>query len=166
MRITMIFVMLFLAGCAATGPIYNEEVVHADKNSATLVIYRPNVYAYSLQRAGIEVNGKNECDLYTGSFFIKSDIMANEVNLSASQWSMPGTSRLRFKVEKGKIYYILMTMNYAQINAGVIGGLIGQLAVEATNDENQASGPYVFTLIEENMAKEQLKQIRLDEKCK
>ena len=57
--------MLFINGCAATGPIFNNQVA-ADINSGILYIYRPYEFRGSAGSPYIYINGQYKDTLNTG----------------------------------------------------------------------------------------------------
>lgn len=106
---------------------------------------------------GIDVNGISACKLHPGSFFIIN--AQKEVNISSSVWDMPGTSNISFKIEPKKIYYVRMDSSAGKQGAGALGGLVGALVAEGITKEN---GPFLFTLMDEKQAKEELYNLRQD----
>lgn len=158
-----LILLLFLTACSATGPEFKDVSIPVSKDSATVVIYRPK--ATPLFGEGgmysVEVNGQEKCMLHNSAFLV-ADKLSGVVNVSSSVWSEPGTTRIKFQTRPGKISYVRMQMNDSRQATAILTGYVGLWITEGVSSQ---SGPFVFTLVEESQAKEELKALRLEEKC-
>lgn len=154
----MILTLLMLAGCAANGIEFNESEI-PKTNGATIVVYRP--MAYLGAGAGlytVGVNGNDACRLHPGSFFLVNDAIG-KTEVTASIWSDPGTSRIPINAKSGEIYYIKMEPNDVKQAAAMGAGLVGLLIAEGISS---TSGPFIFTEIDDNQAKNELSGLKQD----
>lgn len=153
-------VLFLLAACTATGPSFNEGNLPKG-NGATIVIYRP--YA-PLALAGyfdIDINGQKTCNLYPDGFFVRSGLY-KDVTISSSIFDQPGTSRIVIPTKPKHVYYVSMEINNDKQMISVFSGLIGRLATEGSSSQ---SGPFIFTLVDEEKAKQDLSKLRLQTTC-
>lgn len=151
--IKYILALLFLSGCAASGPEYNEA-----HHSSGVIIYKPSsAIGMGAGLYEIDLNGKRQCKLHPGSYFV-SDIVG-DVTISSSSWDMPGTSKISFKAWPGKTYFVRMDTNDGKQIAATAGGLVGALSAEAFSS---TGGPFIFTLVEPNQAKSELQGLKQD----
>lgn len=147
----------FLSACSAAGPVFDRSVLE-NKSGATLVIYRVNAFQGSAGYFDIDVNGIPACKLLNASFYI-SERPAGDIHVSSSIWNSPGTSRIRMKAEPHHRYFVRMEMDGSKQLAGALGGLSGQLLAEGMAS---TGGPFIFTLLPEQQALEELKGLNQD----
>lgn len=152
-----ILLPILLAGCVASGPIYNEKAI-SKSNGTTIIVYRNGSMINSLDYFNIDINGHLSCKLYNNGFFVSSDING-DIIISASAWNLPGTSRINLKPKNNGIYYIHVEADDDKKFAGAAGGFIGQLLAEGISSN---SGPYWFETREPIAAKEELKSLKQD----
>jgi hypothetical protein len=125
-----------------------EALPAVPADSALLVIYRTNWgMGDGPSQPTIEVNSQPTCDARSGGAFTWV-VSPGNVTVSAAQPLVIGTSRLSLTAEAGKTYYIrVRTSDKAW--AGVFGGLVGALIVEAASERK---GAYDIDLTDEATA--------------
>jgi hypothetical protein len=112
-----------LAGCSVGFPITKSEIGSPPPDAARLIVYRPSGPMLMWRSFNVDVNGGPTCDLPRGSGFAK-DVASGEVTVAVSLWQTPGDSKLSWKVETGKTYYLRVRVS-GETSPGVKGGLIG-----------------------------------------
>lgn len=147
MKTLSLLSLLLLSACAGTGEIYRSEVVPSKQ--AQVVVYRPNLFVGMMRSPRIEINGQETCDLAKGSHIVRN-VNPGPVTISASQWDLPGTSRLTIPAQPGQRYYVRTVYNNDKVMAGSLGGYTGIFAAEASNEP---SGPFLIKLVPEGMAR-------------
>jgi hypothetical protein len=123
--------------------LYQSNAITANKDQATIVVYRPSRYEWTGRYYPININGIEVCNLGDASFFTKQ-MNAGDVNISSSVWDAAGTSRLAIKAKPGRIYYVkILPANYTIIS-------------------QWNHGPFEFNLIDESQAKQDLSGLHVD----
>lgn len=145
MRLLVVALCGVLGACSATGQAYRAPPVN--KNSATIVVYRESDIV--TRSFSVEVNGELACDLHSSGYFVTN--RTGDVTISAAAWDMPGTSRLKFKADKGGVYYVNISMGSKRYAA--VLGLVGLLAAEGVSSSD---GPFDIELVDGNTAKKLL----------
>lgn len=153
----LVLLPLLLAGCAmqASGPLFSGPT---KSEGATLILYRDNSYYGNFGKLPFEINGEKACELHNSSFYTQSGLHG-KFTISASVWDMPGTSRLMINAKGNEIYYVRWNIDSSKQVASGFGGFFGQLAAEGAAN---TGGPYIFTIIEPSIAKQELKNLRQD----
>lgn len=156
-----LLVLLFLTACSANGPQFGElNLSKADQPA--LVVYRPSHLWASGNFFEIDIDGVPTCKIFNGGFYVAKNIKNKTVNVSSSMFAVPGTSRILVDIEPKKTHYVKIELNDSKQAMGIGAGLVGMLVAEGGPDP---SGPFIFTLVDEDQAKRDLKSIRLEENC-
>lgn len=142
--IFILLLSLSVTACTtASGPLYS------DSHDPSIIVYRTD-WPYRIRPYSVDVNGLHGCDLHANAFFILSP---DRVNLTASLWDQPGTSKITVKGPA----YVRIDYSQAKYWSGVAAGLIGELATEGINN-----GPYVFTIVAKEQALQELHGLHQD----
>lgn len=141
-KITLALTLL-LGGCSATGPEYHDQ-------HANLVVYRLDRTAGFASDIDIEANGLALCDLSSGGF-VATNRFNGVVTLTASQWEMPGTTRLTVTTPS----YVRAT--YDPSMGFALAGFVGALAEQAASSH---SGPFQFESVAPEIAKKELQGLK------
>ncbi len=165
LRSGVIALCILLSACSATGPTYSSLDSSPRRLAAQnveLVVYRPSSFALMARAPDVEINGVNTCELSNGSFFTR-EIELRSVAITASLWDMPGTSRLSFKPQAGKRYFVRVSTDGGKLTAGVIGGYIGLAIAEGASSRG---GPFVIDLLDEQAALPELQPLKMSTACR
>jgi len=144
-------VVLFISGCAATGPSYTSiksTIPQLTSEQARLYFLREGSFANSGLTARVNLNGTKVVDLNMDGFAYVDRPAGNVLIMIDAPLNF-GEARQMFTVESGKTYYFLVANDSSNIMAGAIGGAIGAAT--------QGGGRFMFYQIPEDMALEQLK---------
>jgi len=158
LRSGVIALCILLSACSATGPTYSSLDSSPRRLAAQnveLVVYRPSSFALMARAPDVEINGVNTCELSNGSFFTR-EIELRSVAITASLWDMPGTSRLSFKPQAGKRYFV-------RVSTDVVGGYIGLAIAEGASSRG---GPFVIDLLDEQAALPELQPLKMSTACR
>lgn len=145
--------VLAIQACTPTGEHYTE---HNDPHQGTIVVYRG--FSSAIESFSIDVNGKLACDLQESGFFVVR--AKGPTTISASKWSMPGTSRITIDAQPGKTQYVRIEMSTSKRLSGILG-LPGLLLAEGVSDKG---GPYELEVKDAVIAKRELAPFHED--CK
>jgi hypothetical protein len=118
-----------------------------------LVIYRPDRTLYSGSYYSVDIDSAPACRLGNGGFFIRQ--MDGRTTISASKFSLPGTSRITVKPPA----FVKIEAKDSRMFAPMFGGLIAGTMLEAAEED---SGPYKFTLVTPKQAKQELQGLKQD----
>lgn len=153
----LLIALLLLSACTASGANFESfSVPKSDR--ATVIIYRDNPFYALFATLSFQVNEKNVCALHNSSFYIQQNI-EGPITISASTWDLPGTSILTFNTKPKEVYYVKMNVNSEKQIIGGISGMAGTLISEKSST---IKGPYIFTLMDSNMAKNELSNLKRD----
>lgn len=152
-----VILLLVLAGCAASGPAFNEAALPVDSNS-TLVIYRPSGYTGAAVGWDVDVNGKTHCNLHNGSFYIDS-VTPGKIDLTSEIWSAPGTTRLSFIGKPRTVYYVRLEADGGKAASAILGGAAGMFIAEGVSS---TGGPFLFTLVDKQEALPTIADLKQD----
>lgn len=155
MRSLAISLLLLLAACSASGPSFNEANLKSDQ--ATIIVYRQDRFLGFAGYFDVDVNGKPYCKIDNAGFFVVKSNSKTEI--SSSIWDQPGTSRITINAKPHDIYYVRMEMDGSKQVAGALGGLSGQLIAEGAAS---TGGPFLFTKVDPEIAKQELKNLKQD----
>lgn len=158
-KLVILAAFLLLAACSPQGALYSEA--KPDPKTATVIIYRPDRVFGAATYFYIDINGTKACSLAKGGYFTRHT-PDSKMTISSSMFSVPGTSRTTLNLQRNHVYYLRMELNGAKQMGGAIGGMVGALVAEGVSD---TAGPYLFTLIDEQQAKQELQGLRLEEGC-
>lgn len=144
-----------LVACAANGPVFNEA--NFKSNDATIIVYRQDRFMGFAGYFDVDVNGIPYCHVHNASFFVTKATEKTEI--SSSIWNQPGTSRIFVDANPKSIYYVKMEMDGSKQVAGAMGGLGGQLIAEGAAS---TGGPFIFTRVDPEFAKQELAGLKQD----
>ena len=108
--------LMLLAGCAATGPAF-QEVGVAPKDKATVYVYRPGSFVNSGSAPNLFVNEVDHGQLWNGGY-IPLSLPPGEISVVLKgdrwKWGLPPIST-KARIEAGKSYYFRMgnTVDFA-----------------------------------------------------
>lgn len=149
---------LALSACSVNGKIYSQKPTEEGKTQ--LVIYHPSGELIGSIPLGsgpdVKVNGQTVCGLPNSSYFIY-EVEPGSVTVSSTKALAIGTSSVSFKSQPDKRYYVRITWDSDKVWAGAAGGLIGEAISEGVSSN---SGPFAITLIDENVAKNELAALK------
>ncbi len=145
--ILVLAVVLTLSGCSGVREGTRQGAVmswsEAPANArARIVVYRPSTLDHFQRSPEIDLNGVPACDLPNGEAFFR-DIEPGSVTVSTSLWDWPGTSRLAFRADEGRTYFVRMSPNAEKRLAGLLGGHPGVWIAEALAERG---GPFLLDL--------------------
>lgn len=155
--------VVFLSGCAATGPKYSEQVSRLpalQENSARLFVFRTGEFTqYSGRAASVKLDGTTigKC-AYKG--FDIFDIPASTHTLSVDMWDSPGSCSLKIEVNPRDIYYYEIKPRTGNHTGAYIGGLLGQAAESAGK---KCGGAFMIEPVAPDTAKTKLIGLNLSE---
>jgi hypothetical protein len=122
--------ILFLVGCAASGPGYDEVMANARPirdDRARIVFFRTRDSAlYIARQAAVSMGGEKIGEVGYGSFVLY-DIDAGNHTLRAGMWDMPGQCELIFTAAAGQVYYFQVDPRSESFGAFASGDLATQL---------------------------------------
>lgn len=119
--------LLMLNACAASGVPF--EPSPPPKSMASLVVYRPSVYAANATNT-LKVNGHEVgCRLLGGGYVIVP-VQPGQVTLTTTKWGDFGTSSYSLHTVPGKLYPVRVQLNHALMAAAIGAGLIGSALVD------------------------------------
>lgn len=144
-----LLLLIALTACSATGPVYT--------NQKGIIVYRDKQLVGQIGSWEVESNGVHACDLHGESYFILPP--NGQTTLTASKALMPGTSQITFNADKEKTSYIRLELNKDKEAAVALSGYVGALLAEGVSS---SGGPFVFTLINEQQAKQELQDLKQD----
>lgn len=149
-------IIIFVSGCAATGPSYRSlktNIPQLKAEKVRLYFMRDTGFMASATNAPIQVNGKTKPGLAMGGFFYTDESPGNIViKIDAGAFD-PGSAKLTLKAQAGHTYYFFVEPNTDYIMTGSLFGVLGR----ASRDD----GPYKFYQISKKMALEKLKTKKL-----
>lgn len=103
-------IMLLLISCSASGPVFKPEPA-ADKNTATVYIYRPWKYFNAAGYPDIYINDKHMFALKNQGYGVvhlnpnQYVIRADKSSILMNNW-YPGPNSINLTIEANKEYYI------------------------------------------------------------
>ena len=181
-------ILLALTSCT-DGPIYSSvknSLPAPAANASQLLVYRPDSLALGGAIPGIDVNDATVCHITNNSFFLRT-VPAQKVTIAASEWSMPGTSRISFTPKPGVRYYIRVATNKkglqhmmasAPIATTVAGAfvsgatrqpLINSLSstseADAATDISSSDGPLSLSVVSEKIADTEILDTNMNSGC-
>lgn len=144
-----IILLILLTACNATGAKYTDQM------EGNLIIYRvPKAFLDPAAIYPIDINGIPACRLGTSGYFITS--IKGRAVITASIWDEPGTSRI--EVTPGKRLFLRIDGKQSRALAGIFGGLAGRI----TQEQVEGGGPFSFVVMQEAIAKQELKGLSRD----
>lgn len=150
-------ISLCLSACAADGPAFKGASL-PQGDGPTVIVYRPSEFVGSLAAYDVNINSRVACALHNHSYFV-TDSYKGGISISATRFATPGTSVISIDRPKKKNYYIRMENNDGKTLAAGGAGLIGIFVAEGVSS---TPGPFVFTLVEENEAINELQGLKRD----
>lgn len=156
MRAPYFLFTLFLYGCSATGPAFNESMLPKN-NGAAVVVYRPAAYSGSATGWDVHIEDKT-CSLHYASYWTHSGLRGL-THITAEHWAAPGTSRITVDAKSHGIYYLRLEVDGGKTVAGALGGVAGYMVAEGMAS---TGGPFIFTSVEPIQAKQELESLHQD----
>lgn len=159
MRKLFSLALLVLAACASGKPYDAANISKAAKDTAQLIVYRPNALVGMIETHNFKINDAYVCDLSSGSYFV-TNIQPGKAKLVASQYGGRVNSGLTARFEGGKRYYVRVTPDTGKAVLGGIGmgfGALGGAVSGAINEPVTVNdGVYQVRLIDPNVAEEEV----------
>lgn len=157
MKKIIFLLMVAISGCSASGEQYSDAKIPA----SSVIVYRPGGIIGFAGTYTVNINAEARCQLHNSSFYIDKNT-GNEMQFTASRFLAPGTTKLTLHPKQGQTYYVRMEDNTAKSASVIGGGYIGMAIGDAVSDN---SGPYIFTLVDPQAAKEEIKSMHLEREC-
>lgn len=128
--LAFVVVLLFLSGCAATGPKYQQTVYATQpvpEDNARIYFLRESAYLAGARAAPLFIDG-DAIDKIANGGFIVVDVTPGLHEISSQVWDWPGRYAINAKFEAAKSYYIQVSVREESrghlYSLGLIGGLI------------------------------------------
>ena len=152
-------VLVFLAGCAARGPVYDEQLVKpsADSPNARLVTFRMREDGLSRRGASVKLNGEPLGKLAHAGFNV-FDVKPGKHALTVDQWDVPGACTLQIDVAAGNTYHFEVKQRSENVTSRVFLGLIGA-AIESAGRE--CGGAFSIEPVPSDVAAQKLPSLKL-----
>ena len=124
MKKSLFLTILFLTGCAsANGPSYQPDKI----SKGDVVVYRASEFAVP-RTPSVVINGRT-CELPPHSYVVAP--ASKVVEISATLWDTPGTSRIDFKPDPKETNYVSLRFDRSK-NWGGAFGAAGSLIANST----------------------------------
>jgi hypothetical protein len=151
--------LILLGGCAARGPVYDEQVVKqsADSQNARLITFRMKEDGLSRRGASVKLNGEPLGKLAHAGFNV-FDVKPGKHALMVDQWDAPGTCTLQIDVAAGNTYYFEVKQRSENVTSRVFFGLIGG-AIESAGRE--CGGAFSIEPVPSDVAAQKLPSLKL-----
>lgn len=163
MRLLLAFVViLFLAGCAASGPAYTSQASEAPKEptESKLVIFRPDSSQFLSARATrikLDEVTIGECQpVGFNTFTVEPGQRVLEVDI----WDAPGSCKLPIELTGGQTHYFEIQPRKDAAVAGMLGGLVGAM-IESSGKE--CGGQFMVMPVEKDVAEAALTSLKQTE---
>lgn len=158
--LTSVLVSLALVACAATGPIYSEEITNRPLSSeaARMTIYRTgDTLQYSARsvRVAYDKNVLGNVDYKGFNIF---DVKAGQHVLTADMWDAPGKCDVALDLQPATEYYFQVQPRSGSLIAGLAGGFLG---MAAESGGRECGGAFAIVPVEKEAAIDVLQQLRL-----
>lgn len=134
--VSLFFMILTVAGCAASGPKYSESNANRPKSpeAARVTVYRTGdsmQYSGRAVRIALDKNVVGSVDYKGFNIF---DIEAGQHVLTADMWDAPGKCNVEVKLSPATEYFFQVLPRSESLFSGMVGGALG-MAIESSGKE-------------------------------
>lgn len=151
-------IVLMLSGCTATGAEYTKEMIASPaRNESVLVLYRPFTLGGGTHPA-FKVNEDVKCPALKPDGFTSLSVPEGKTTLEAKYFMEH--SLYEFEAKRGKTHYIKVLPNIGRLSSQAGAGLVGLFMYDATTQEKQNTGTFVFTMVEDQYAQKELEGLK------
>jgi hypothetical protein len=158
--ISLLFLNIAIAGCAATGPTYSESTAKRPQSleAARVTIYRTGDHMQYSGRAVRLTLDKNVIGNVDYKGFNIFDIAAGEHTLTADIWDAPGKCNIALNLKPATEYYFQVLPRSESLLSGMVGGVLG-MAIESGGKE--CGGAFAISPVEKEFAITALQPLRM-----
>ena len=152
---------VLLTGCAANGPTYREHqrsLQPVAPNSARLILYRTGDTMLGAGRAArVKIDGNAVGHVDSKGFAI-FETPAGSRKIQTDLWDVPGSCSVSIDAVAGDTYYFEVAPLPGSLVAGIMAGVVGQMAEGASSN---CSGSFGVTRAPASRARSDLQPLML-----